>query len=400
MKHKIRRFLALLLCAGMLFCAAPVVALGDEVDDLNDKLEQLQKESDALQAKVNAAKTEKARQEAIKEKTTQEITIMKNQIAALEEKIIALENKIASLEEEIAQKEEEIDGLEDSISENYDLFKRRMRAMYMSEHTSSLSLLLGAESFGDFLTASEYLKRVAQHDQDILDDLEQTLRNVEEAKAAVEEAKAAVEADRAELGSTKAQAEETRRQLDAKLSATVAEIQSIAQMEKEFLADIAAKQKEMEETQAEIDSIYESMDGEELEEFVGGAFMHPVPGYTYISSYYGWRFNGTDFHTGVDFTGANVNGKSVVASNAGNVIFTKTTYIPGRSYGKYIIVDHGGGYSTLYAHLSSVNVSVGDYVRKGQNIGNVGSTGWSTGPHLHFEIRINGKHTNPLPYLK
>ena len=110
--------------------------------------------------------------------------------------------------------------------------------------------------------------------------------------------------------------------------------------------------------------------------------------------------SGTDFHTGVDFTGSNVNGKKVVAANAGNVIFTKTTYIPGKSYGKYIIVDHGGGYSTLYAHLSSVNVSVGDYVKKGQSIGNVGSTGWSTGPHLHFEIRVNGKHTNPLPYLK
>ena len=254
MKHSLKRFFALLLCAGMLFCTS-AVALGDEVDDLNDKLDQLQKEADALQAKVNAAKTEKAKQEAIKEKTTQEIAIMKSQIAALEEKIVALENKIAGLEQDIVQKEEEIDNLEGSIDENYELFKRRMRAMYMSEHTSTLSLLLGAESFGDFLTASEYLKRVAQHDQDILDDLEQTLRNVEEAKAAVEEAKAAVEADRAELGATKAQAEETRRQLDAKLSATVAEIQSISQMEKEFLADIAAKQKEMKETQEEIDRI-------------------------------------------------------------------------------------------------------------------------------------------------
>ena len=397
MKDGMKGLLALLLCAGMLFCASPV-ALGDEVDDLNDRLEQLQKESDALQAKVNAAKTEKAKQEAIKEKTTQEITIMKSQIAALEEKIVALENKIAGLEQDIAEKEKEIDGLENSIDENYDLFKRRMRAMYMSEHTSTLSLLLGAESFGDFLTAGEYLKRVARHDQDILDDLERTLRNVEEAKAAVEEAKAAVEADRAELGATKAQAEETRRQLDRKLSATVAEIQSISQMEKEFLADIAAKQKEMKETQEEIDRIYAEM--EAMSEFVGGTFMLPVPGYASISSYYGWRFNGSDFHTGVDFTGKNVNGKSVVAANAGNVTFTKTTYIPGVGYGKYIILDHGGGYSTLYAHLSSVNVSVGDYVEKGENIANVGSTGWSTGPHLHFEVRINGKHTNPLPYLK
>ena len=392
MKSFFRRLLALLLCVGMLLCFS-AVAFGEdeEIKDLNDRLDQLKKEEQALQAKVDAAKTEKAKQEAIKAKTTQEINIMK-------QKITALEKKIADLELEIEEKEEEIFNLEDDIAETYDLFKRRMRAMYMSEHVSSLSLLLGAESFGDFLTTSEYLKRVAQHDQDIQTDLEQTLANVEAAKAAVEEAKAALEADQEELADTKAEAEETRRQLDAKLSATVAEIQSIEQMEKEFLADIAAKQKEMKETQEEIDRIYAEM--EAMSEFVGGTFMLPVPGYASISSYYGWRFNGSDFHTGVDFTGKNVNGKSVVAANAGNVIFTKTTYIPNKSYGKYIIVDHGGGYSTLYAHLSSVNVSVGDYVEKGENIGNVGSTGWSTGPHLHFEVRINGKHTNPLPYLK
>ncbi len=383
MKRWNKRLLALVLCIGVLACMT-TAAFGDEIADLNDRYAQLQKEADALQSKIDNAKTEKAKQEAIKEKTTQEIGIIRNQIAVLEEKIAALEN-------EILRKEEEIDGLEESIDQNYDLFKKRMRAMYMAENTSMISLVLGAESFGDFLTTSEYLKRVAQHDQDLLDGLRQTLEDVEAAKAAVE-------ADREDLADTKTEVEEKKRQLDAKLSSTIAEIQSIDQMEKEYLADIAAKQKEMKETQDEIDRIYAEM--EEMEEFVGGTFMLPVPGYSYISSYYGWRFNGSDFHTGVDFTGANVNGKKVVASNAGTITFTKSTYVPGVGYGKYIILDHGGGYSTLYAHLSSINVSVGDYVKKGESIANVGSTGWSTGPHLHFEIRVNGKHTNPLPYLK
>lgn len=384
MKRFFKRLLALALCGGMLLVSAPTAFAEESIDDLNDRYKQLQAEADALQAKVDNAKTERAKQEAIKEKTTQEIGIIRSQIAVLEQKITALE-------EEIARKEEEIDGLEESIDENYDLFKRRMRAMYMAENTSMLSLVLGADSFGDFLTTSEYLRRVAQHDQDILDDLKQTLEDVETAKAAVE-------ADREELASTKTEVEAMKWQLDQKLSSTVAQIQSIDQMEKEFLADIAAKQKEMKETQDEIDRIYAAM--EESGEFVGGTFMYPVPGYTYISSYYGWRFNGTDFHTGVDFTGSNVNGKKVVAANAGTVTFTKSTYIAGVGYGKYLILDHGGGYSTLYAHLSSINVSVGDEVRKGENIANVGSTGWSTGPHLHFEIRVNGKHTNPLPYLQ
>lgn len=383
MKTRLKRLLAFVLCLGMLFCPA-YADDQDDIDDLNDRLKQLQQESDALQAKVNNAKTEKEKQEAIKAQTSEEINITRSKITVLEEKIIALE-------EEIARKEKEIEGLEEKIDDNYDLFKRRMRAMYMSENSSMISLVLSSQSIGDFLTTSEYLRRVAQHDQDILDDLRQTLEDVEAAKAAVE-------ADREELDASREELERLKSQLNQKYDSTVAQIQSIDQMEKEFLADIAAKQKEMKETQEEIDRIYASM--EESGEFVGGTFMLPVPGYSYISSYYGWRFNGTDFHTGVDFTGANVNGKSVVASNTGTVSFIKTTYVPGVGYGKYIIVDHGGGYSTLYAHLSSINVSVGQEVRKGENIANVGSTGWSTGPHLHFEVRVNGQHTNPLPYLQ
>ena len=387
MRSLAKKLLSLALCAGVLALSAPGAMAADEEDaiaELNQRYEQLEAEAEALQDKIDNAQSEKAKQEAIKEKTSQEIVIIQDQIAVLQEKILTLEN-------DIAQKEEEIDGLEENIADNYELFKDRMRAMYMSENTSTLSLVLGAESFGDFLSSSEYLKRVAEHDQDLLDELERTLANVEEAKAAVE-------ADREELSAAKAEVEVKKGQLDAKLSATISEIQSISQMEQEFLADLEAKQKEMQEAQDEIDRIYASMDNSG--EYVGGEFMYPVPGYTYISSYYGWRFNGTDFHTGVDFTGANVNGKSVVAANSGTVSFTKSTYTPGVGYGKYIIVDHGGGYSTLYGHLSSINVSVGDYVRKGANIGNVGSTGWSTGPHLHFEIRINGQHTNPLPYLQ
>ncbi len=388
MKSLVKKLTAVCLCAGMLAVSAPrTLAASSEEDaiaDLNERYEQLEKEAEALQEKIDNAQTEKAKQEAIKDKTTQEISIIRDQIAVLEEKIVALET-------EIANKEAEIDGLEESIAENYELFKSRMRAMYMSENTSVISLVLGADSFGDFLSSSEYLKRVAEHDQDLLDELEQTLANVEDAKAAVE-------ADREELSGTKTEVEQKKQQLDAKLNATISEIQNISQMEQEFLADLEAKQQEMKEAQEEIDRIYASM--ESSGEYVGGGFMYPVPGYTYISSYYGWRFNGTDFHTGVDFTGSNVNGKSVVASNSGTVSFTKSTYTPGVGYGKYIIVDHGGGYSTLYGHLSSINVSVGDYVSKGENIGNVGSTGWSTGPHLHFEIRIDGQHTNPLPYLQ
>ncbi len=390
-KTRVKGLVSLILCAAMVCLIVPagvVSARADDDDDtsiadLNSKYSQLEKKTQDLQNKINQAKTEKARQEAIKTKTTEEIGIVRQQIALLEE-------KIALLEREIAEKEDQIDSLEDDIAYNYDLYKVRMRAMYMAKDTSTLGLVLGTDSFGQFLTRSEVVKAVADHDQTLLDNLKASL-------AAVEEAKAAVEADKADLADTKQQADVKRGQLNGTLNATNAAIQDIAAMEKEYLANKTQLEKEMKEVQAEIDAIYASMDS--MGDYVGGGFMYPVPGYRGISSYFGWRFNNSDFHTGVDFTGAGVNGKSVVASNSGMVSFTKTTFVAGKGYGKYIIIDHGGGYSTLYGHLSAINVSVGDYVAKGQNIANVGSTGWSTGPHLHFEVRINGEPKNPLNYL-
>nr|WP_243238528.1 M23 family metallopeptidase [Merdimmobilis hominis] len=126
----------------------------------------------------------------------------------------------------------------------------------------------------------------------------------------------------------------------------------------------------------------------------------PVPGYSKITSDYGWRFNNTDFHTGIDISGPNIYGKQTVAVADGTVAFVQTTYTPGRGYGKYIIVDHGGGITTLYGHNSAILVSVGQKVTRGQALTQIGSTGWSTGPHLHFEVRVNGKHVNPWTYLK
>lgn len=386
-KYFAKKAAALFCCFAVLFAMLPLAGVEARADstlgELNSQYEELEQQQKELQSKIDSAKSEKAKQEAIKNKQSQDISILKSQISVLEE-------KIAFLEQEITAKEEEIESLSGQIDENYELFKKRIRAMYMSDNTSTLGLVLGADSFSDFLVRSEYLKRVAEHDQELLDSL-----NTD--KEALEEAKTQLEADQADLDASKASVEQKKAELDKMLAATVQEIQNISKMEQEFLANKEALQKEMKQVQAEIDAIYAAMDNSG--NFVGGGFMYPVPGYKYISSYFGWRFNGTDYHTGVDFTGSGVNGKSVVASNSGTVSFTKSTYVPGQGYGKYMIIDHGGGYSTLYAHLSSINRSVGDYVSKGSNIANVGSTGWSTGPHLHFEVRVNGVAQNPLNYL-
>jgi murein DD-endopeptidase MepM/ murein hydrolase activator NlpD len=134
-----------------------------------------------------------------------------------------------------------------------------------------------------------------------------------------------------------------------------------------------------------------------------GELLWPVPEFFHISSQYGNRPNPfnrarTQFHSGIDIAGRGINGRDVVASNSGFVARAATGWNGG--YGTMIIIDHGGGMRTLYAHLSALLVREGDHVHTGQVIGRVGSTGNSTGPHLHFEVQINGRHTNPMPFLQ
>lgn len=171
-------------------------------------------------------------------------------------------------------------------------------------------------------------------------------------------------------------------------------------MQKEFeenYEEVAALSKAIQE---EIANVYKNLKTSS-EEYVGGEMLWPVPGYYTISSYYGWRFDHTDFHTGNDIAGGGIHGAPVVAANTGTVIFTKYCPYNGKSYGygTYIILDHGGGITTLYGHLSAITVEVGDVVAMGEQIGNVGNTGWSTGAHLHFEVRIDGNSVDSLPYI-
>lgn len=378
--------LSFVLVFSMMASGAAVVASAssDALKELNNEYEQLQKEQKAIQNQINQAQSEKAKQLAQKKNLNYQINLTQKEISVLEE-------KIKLLEADIAQKEAEIAALKESIAQNYDLYKQRLCAMYKSGNTSMLGVALGAESFSEFLMRAELLKRVAEHDQNLLDNLNADREQLE----AITEG---LNADKDDLASTKVQVEQKKKQLNGQLNQTEAKIHDIAAMEAQLRQDEAEYKRKMKEIQDEIDAIYRDLASSG--EFVGGAWAWPVPGYSNISSEFGSRFGGSDYHTGMDIStgsnSSNIYGKSIVASNAGRVVHVKhgTT-----GYGKYLIIDHGGGWTTLYAHCSSILVSNGDVVSRGQVIAKVGSTGWSTGPHLHFEIRYNGVAKNPRGYL-
>ncbi|TCL41088.1 murein hydrolase activator EnvC family protein [Harryflintia acetispora] len=357
----------------------------DELSDLNSKLKDLQTQQKALQDQLAGAKSEK-------EKKLVEKTHWEKQIQMTKEQIALLEERIALLEEQIDDKLEEIEEKQSDIDKNYETYKQRMRAMYMQNQSSTLAMVLGASDFTDFLMRTQMVKSISDHDQELIDTLKKDRADLEQAKADLDESKQMVEEDKEQMADKK-------KELEVNLAETQSQIEDIALLEQQYLARKAEFDAQEKLVQAELDKIYAQIDTST--EFVGGEFGWPLPGFTTITSYYGWRFNNSNFHTGIDISGPGVYGQSIRASNDGTVAFVQNSYTDGVGYGRHVIVDHGGGYSTLYAHMTSISVSEGDHVTRGATeIGKVGSTGWSTGPHLHFEVRINGKHQDPMGFLK
>ena len=383
-----KRWLSVLVCCAVLIVSAPITSYADStLDHLNDQYEQLENQQQAIKDKLSATKTEKEKQEAIRSSLTSQITTTQQQITLLD-------NKINYLQNDIAEKEQKIEELSAEVLEQQDLFMKRIRSTYKSSvGTSMLGMVFGVDSLGSYLSYGKYLSRISEHDSTLLQTLADNI-------AELRELQQQMQVEKEDLADTKVTAESKKASLTSQKTEVESTLQDIKKMEQEYLADQAAIQKEMQQIQADIDAIYAAAAGSGSQvDYSTTGFIYPIKGYTYISSYYGWRFNNTDYHTGVDFPApANT---PIRASASGTVIYVRTGAGYGRNwgYGNYLIVDHGGGFSTLYAHCTSIPVSVGDTVTKGQTIAYVGTTGWSTGYHLHFEIRRNGAHTNPLNYL-
>lgn len=395
------KLIALVLSAAIFAGAMSVAASGNvrrqvpagspyqgQIDDINSRMQNLDQERKNLENSLASARDEKEREVLARNTIDDQIRITRSEISLLEERIGVLEQDIERQLAEIADKQAEIDA-------NHALFLSRTRAMAMQDEASTLGLVLGADSFVSFLTRTDSMVRIADHDRKIGTALMEQRRELEVAKAALDARLSELEEDRRVT-------EERRQTLSNQLASANTRIHSIDQMEREFAADLERNRAESQRIQAELDEIFRRIEWSR-NPFVGGPFAWPVPGFFRVTSEFGPRFGGSDFHTGIDIAGGggsgSIHGAPVVAANTGTVRFVNWSHTPGRGYGIYLIIDHGGGISTLYAHLSNITVSLGDEVTVGQTIGNVGSTGWSTGPHLHFEVRENGRAVNPRPFI-
>ena len=318
----------------------------------------------------------------------EEYNALDKQISDTEDEIEELEEDIQTTIEDIALKQQELEDAEAEYELYKGLFLTRARVMYENSDIAYIEILFGAENFSDLLSKIEMISLLMDYDKGILTKLG-------DAKDLIADAKEDLE-DYLEIQETNMTNLETKKtELDTALSAKQTLLDEAAQDVDKYKAIYEAA--EMAE-QALINDNKSAFDySSNPVNYNGGQFSWPVPGSQRITSQYGYRihpvYKTKKFHSGIDI-GAGY-GLNIVAAADGVVTLAATN----GGYGKCIVINHGSGITTLYGHCSSLLVSSGESVSKGQVIAKVGSTGVSTGPHLHFEVRINGATTNPLPYI-
>ena len=383
-----------LISAGLAVCLLSVAIMGTvseavPVQAEDKSISQLEKERKELDKKIQSLENSLKDINAQKKAEANKQANLTSQISTVQDQIALYLTKIDMTDAAISQKEVEISDKEKEVAEGEEQFAKRVRAMYISNTSNSmLSSLLTAQSLSDLLNQTEIMKRVSESDQTMIDKLHRE-------KSELEELKKNLEAERADLAATKNEYTAKNNSLNSLLSQSQSTESELLKAEKQYMANKEKYKKEDAALEAEIQRIIAEQSVADA--YGDGVLMWPLPGISRITSPFGWRvlFGKRDFHTGVDIGAAA--GTNIKAADNGKVILVKKS---STGYGWHVVIDHGAGIVTLYAHASRIDVNTGDIVQKGQTIAGVGTTGNSTGNHLHFEVRVNNTQTNPLNYVK
>ncbi len=429
--------------------AAKIKKSQQDIDDLEKKQAQLDAK---IKAANEGAESEKEKQNNI----SKQIDVVEKTIQKYDDKINQYQDEINDLTESIYKSEESIKNKEKEIEQGIENFKKRIRVMYVAGSSSYTDILIGADDFYDMLMKIELVKKVADHDNSMIDDLVDLKKQYETEKKGLEEDKKDLEeklkkqqtekekqeAQMDKLDGLYAQSKASEEKLKADAAAYKKNQEKLKKEQAEFEADLqklfkeqqAIKKKEEEEqrrreeeerrrqealNQSNNSTSGNAGSGTTTNNSQGSTnnadhgyndksmFTWPVPGFYHISYGVGWRWGA--YHAGIDIYSENIRGAKICASADGTVIravngcphdYGKNGSCGcGGGYGNYCIIDHGNGYWTLYGHSEGITVSVGQTVKQGDVLGTVGSTGYSTGPHLHFEVRLNGVAMDPTNYV-
>lgn len=375
--------LALILGLVSSLLSAQASDLDSELNSLKNELSSIEKEKEAIQQSIKEIDKNISSTQSAKANIDREIDVLSREID-VQEKLVA------ALTKDINVKNSELKIAQDKLNQQYDKYKLRVRAMYENGETSYLDVVLGSENFVDMISRVEIVSQIVDYDKKLV-------AQFNEAKTTIETKKKALETSKAEEVSTKSKLAKQKSSLNSKSNQSQALLSNLNSDKAKSKAEWEKADKLELALQAEIQEIARQLAANSNGNYVGGDFLWPTPGYNKITSNYGYRkhpiLGYNKLHSGMDIGAAS--GSKILAVNSGTVV--KSTF--NNSYGNYVMIDHGGGIVTLYAHMSSRGVKTGDVVARGQQIGKVGSTGWSTGAHLHIEVIKNGSYVDPKGYF-
>lgn len=369
------RFVTLLVIVSLLFScfAASAKSINDVMDELKSAEKDLQDVKNKLQ---DNTKKQKATASQLKELTSQ--------LDSTEKKINSLEGNIVSINESIIIKEKDLASANQNLNDREQVLSARVRSAYKYSSFNYISILFNATSLADFLSRFTMFKRLITVDKELIEGIKEQkdYLEVETANLKEEQQILQLQMQTVEHRKNEYQTRSTQR------AALLKELESDADEYEKAL-------KELEKASQELTEMLKKLAESEIQGT--GDMTWPAPGYSRITSSYGNRIHPitrkNSFHTGIDI--GIPHGRPIVAADSGTVIYSGSY----GAYGIVAIIDHGNGVSTLYAHASRVLVKKGDGVAKGQEIAKCGTTGYSTGPHLHFEVRIAGEHVDPRKYV-
>ena len=327
------------------------------------------------------------------EKYSEKIAALDYQIQSTRAELNATQKIIDSLTRDIADKQDELDETIAQLDEKQELFETRIRVMYENGDTTYLEVLLSSEDFSDMLTNMEIVSQIMDYDKRIVEEYKAL-------KAQIETQKAALESDRKDKQDYADDLEQAYEEIEAQkkeYKALKAKVDSDLALKKAEAERMLREQDEINDEIAALSRQETAASGGGGGKVYSGSLVWPCPSYSRISSPYGYRvhpISGTrKLHKGLDIAASS--GNPVIAAASGTVV---KSYFSS-SYGNYVVISHGGGMMTAYAHMTRRMVSAGQTVAAGQQVGTVGSTGNSTGPHLHFEVYVGGSTTNPMNYF-
>lgn len=438
--NKLKRILCAMLCVCMIsipMAIPTVVSAEDSISDLEQQLQQLEQENQKYQKILDDTKSDIAEKEEYK-------SALVSKVQVLDEKIAVTREKISSLNDDIKEKQDAYDKGLSEVEDQFDALANRLRILYMSGNATDLEIIFGAKDFSDLIDKMELVKNLANSDKELiseiqtkLDELSTQKESLEADKKDLETQQSSLKSDQDEFNKLISDNDEILKNLYASNSKAQNSLESAALKSDEIESKISeyyAAQKAAAEQAAQAAQSSSSSSGGSSGSSSssssgssssgssssgsssvivpsGSGFAWPTPGFVSRSSEW-FEDREVYNHGGIDIAGAGIMGTPVVAAADGTVIATNSscTHNWGKSYscgcgggyGNYVMISHAGGKMTVYGHLTSLTVSTGQSVSRGQIIGYVGSTGYSTGPHLHYECRLNGVRYNPMseyPYM-